>query len=258
MIRYFVLDLDGCLTYPFESPDWKIITAIRELQLKSSQVNAIPPLSLCTGRPQPYAEAVAQWLGIRHTIIFESGGGFYHPVDNKLTWSPHFTEEIEQKSREIRLWFTKEVLPQYPGMMLEFTKHTDVGMVHNNLDEIKKVYEIASQKIRDEYPEFEVHYTNVSVNIIVKDCNKASGLKFFAEQQNVSADEIAYIGDTMGDLLALKWVGAPFAPSNAIDEVKQHSTVMSEEATGGVLEAYQAIITSNKRLDKEAVGALNR
>ncbi len=246
MIKFFVLDLDGCLTYPFETPDWQSITRIRELQIQSGKDEFVPALSLCTGRPLPYAEAVAQWMGIRDTIIFESGGGFFHPLTNKLTWSPHFTDDIAKKSREIRTWFANDVLPQFPGVMLEFTKHTDVGMVHTDVEEISKVYEIARGKIEAEYPEFEVHQTGVSVNIIVKACNKVSGLQFFAERNGIPADEIAYIGDSTGDLMALDWVGAPFAPANAIKEVRKRSRVMNGEATMGVLEAYQTIITDNR------------
>ncbi len=246
MITYFVLDLDGCLTYPFETPDWQSITKIRELQLQSGKDRCIPSLSLCTGRPLPYAEAVAQWMGIRDTIIFESGGGFFHPITNELTWSPHFTEDIARRSREIREWFANDVISRFPGMMLEFTKHTDVGMVHTDADEISRVFEIAHEKIESEYPEFEVHQTGVSVNIIVRACNKASGLRFLAGRLGVDADEIAYIGDSTGDLMALDWVGAPLAPSNAISEVKARARVMNGEATLGVLEAYQTIIADNR------------
>jgi len=248
MITFFVLDLDGCLTYPFETPDWKSVTKIREYQLQSGKDQTIPALSLCTGRPLPYAEAVAQWMGVRDTIIFESGGGFFHPMTNELTWSPHFTEEVASRSQEIRHWFASDVLSQFPGMILEFTKHTDVGMVHTNVNEIEQVYEIARKRIEEDYPEFEVHQTGVSVNIIVKACNKLSGLKFFAERQGVSASQIAYIGDSTGDLMALEWAGAPFAPSNAIREVRESARVMNGEATTGVLEAYEAIIAQNRGL----------
>lgn len=248
MITFFVLDLDGCLTEPFQTPDWQAVTKIRELNLNSESDRTIPALSLCTGRPLPYAEAVAQWLGIRHTIIFESGGGFYHPVTNRLTWSPNFTEEVEQQSKEIRAWFSRDVISVFPGMMLEFTKHTDVGMVHTNVDEISQVYDIARKKVEAEYPLFEVHQTGVSVNIIVKACNKASGLQFFADSEKVSQEEIAYIGDSTGDLKALEWAGAAFAPSNAVASVKERARVMRGEATKGVLEAYEAIIEDNRKV----------
>jgi HAD superfamily hydrolase (TIGR01484 family) len=247
MIRYFLLDLDGCVTYPFQTPSWDSITKIREMQQLSLKVEHIPSLSICTGRPLPYAEAVAQWLDIRDVIIFESGGGFYHPPTNKLTWSPHFTSEIEEKSKEIKIWFSQVVMKQFPDMMFEFTKYTDVGVVHTDPDLIYRVYEMALNKIEKDFPEFEVHYTGVSVNIIVKTCNKASGLKHFADMQAVSMDEVAYIGDSSGDIQALELVGAPFAPANAINEVQERATVTRGEATDGVLEAYQALVELNKK-----------
>lgn len=249
MIKYFVLDLDGCLTYPFETPDWPSVTAIRDLQFRSENDPAIPPLSLCTGRPLPYVEAVAQWMGIRDTVVFESGGGFFHPLTNELTWSPQFTDDVALKSQEIRSWFASEVLSRFPGVMLEFTKRTDVGIVHTNLDEIAKVYEIARKHIEADYPEFEVHMTSISVNIIVKACNKASGLQYFADLQGIRANEVAYMGDSTGDMMALDWAGAAFAPANAIPGVRERSRVMSGEATAGVLQAYQTIIAENREKD---------
>lgn len=246
MISFFVLDLDGCLTQPFAPPDWESVTKIRALQMQSARDRTVPALSLCTGRPLPYAEAVAQWMGIRDTIIFESGGGFYHPLTNELTWSPHFTDDIARTSREIRTWFAGEVLAQFPGVMLEFTKHTDVGMVHTNGDDIARVYEIARKRIEADYPAFEVHQTGVSVNIIVRACNKASGLQFFADRYGVSSNGIAYIGDSTGDLKALEWAGSPYAPSNAIHEVRERSRVMNRGTTAGVLEAYEDIIAKNR------------
>ncbi|MBP3192201.1 HAD hydrolase family protein [Natronogracilivirga saccharolytica] len=247
MVRYFILDIDGCVTIPFQSPDWTAITRIRDLQQQSKYDEHVPALSLCTGRPLPYTEAVAQWLGIRNTIIFESGGGFYHPITNELTWSPHFSDEIRRKSLELRKWFQDDVLSRFPGVMLEFAKKTDVGMVHTDINEIRKVYDIAVEKIADGYPEFEAHYTEVSVNIIVKACNKASGLQFFADEHGVTADEIAYIGDSSGDTMALEWAGAPYAPANAIEEVRKRADVMNGKATRGVLEAYQQIIARNMK-----------
>ncbi|MDG5768063.1 HAD hydrolase family protein [Balneolales bacterium ANBcel1] len=254
MIRYFILDLDGCLTIPFRSPDWPAVTRIRELQLQSRDTEHIPSLTLCTGRPLPYAEAVAQWLGIRDTIIFESGGGFYHPETNKLTWSPHYTEEIAKQSGELRKWFEREVFPRFPEVMHEYTKHTDIGMVHNDYGQIRKIYEIAREKVEAEYPALEVHHTEISVNVIVRACNKESGLRFFADEYGVSSGEIAYIGDSSGDLKALAWAGAAFAPSNAIPEVRRVAAVMSGEATRGVLEAYEQLIARNQKPDGKDQG----
>jgi hydroxymethylpyrimidine pyrophosphatase-like HAD family hydrolase len=83
LIRLFVLDIDGCISHPFKTPDWESISEIRELNIRSRQEAEIPALTLCTGRPLPYAEAVAQWLDIRLPFVFESAL-LYHPVRQKI------------------------------------------------------------------------------------------------------------------------------------------------------------------------------
>lgn len=245
MITHFVLDLDGCVSVPFQPPNWQAITAIRALQQRSETEEHVPSLSLCTGRPLPYAEAVAQWLGIRHTIIFESGGGFYHPVENRLAWSPYYSEELAAQSALIREWFRREVAPEFPGVVFEFTKRTDVGVVHNNSNDISRIYEQAKHKIGQDFPDFEVHQTGISVNIIAAACNKATGLEYFCELEHTQPSQLGYIGDSSGDLKALRLAGRPFAPSNAIDEVKAVAQVMQGEATLGVLQAYEQLIALN-------------
>ena len=60
-ILLFVTDLDGCMTVPFETQHWPDYTQIRALQLQSQDDPSIPPMSICTGRPMPYAEAQAQF-----------------------------------------------------------------------------------------------------------------------------------------------------------------------------------------------------
>lgn len=245
MITHFVLDLDGCLTFPFQPPHWQAITAIRALQQRSEAEEHVPALSLCTGRPLPYAEAVAQWLGIRHTIIFESGGGFYHPLENRLGWSPNYTDELAAQSALIREWFMREIEPDYPGVVVEFAKRTDVGVVHNNKNDISRIYEQAQRKIESDFPDFEVHQTGISVNIIAAACNKATGLEHFCELEQTQPSQLGYIGDSSGDLKALRLAGIGFAPANAIDEVKSVARVMQGEATLGVLQAYEQLVVSN-------------
>src|SRR5690625_6436425 len=65
MIKLFVTDLDGCISYPYRTPNWEAIQEIRDLNIASRSIPEIPPLTICTGRPHPYAEAVAQWLDVR-------------------------------------------------------------------------------------------------------------------------------------------------------------------------------------------------
>ena len=97
MIKLFVTDLDGCVTDPFITPDWEAFSGIRELNLKSELDPSIPKLSICTGRPMPYAEAMAQILGIRIPFVFESGGGMYDVTTNTLTWTPVLNDGVRRQ-----------------------------------------------------------------------------------------------------------------------------------------------------------------
>lgn len=248
MIKIFAVDLDGCISQPFQTPDWDAISKIRELNKLSKHNPVIPALTISTGRPLPYAEAVAQWLGVYHPIVFESGGGFYHPVTNELTWSPQLTDDVFEHIRNIRKWVTEKIVPEYPGTILEFTKHTDVGVVSPDYSEIKEIYRRVRKYVEERYNIFDIHYTEVSVNVILKSSNKGTGIKQIAEMVNISTEEMAYMGDGTNDIPALEKVKLPFAPLNAREEVKKVAKVMEVEATKAVEEAYNTIIEYNRQL----------
>jgi hydroxymethylpyrimidine pyrophosphatase-like HAD family hydrolase len=248
-IRLFVTDLDGCMTVPFETPYWPDYTQIRALQLQSQDDPSIPPMSICTGRPMPYAEAQAQFLGIRLPFVFESGGGLYDLTTNTLSWNPVVTEALKADIDAIRSWAQREIFPNFPGAIPEFAKFTDVGLIHRNSSVIDHIYALATTEIAAHFPLFEVHKTDVSVNIIVKEANKGRGLELLSETLDIPLDQMAYIGDSSGDIPGLERVGMAFAPQNAQPTVKEASHLVTEsDATAGVLEAYHWLIQHNLRI----------
>lgn len=237
------------MTEPFETPNWEAYTQIRALQLQSELDPSIPPMSICTGRPMPYAEAQAQFLGVRLPFVFESGGGFCDLTTNTLTWNPIVTDTLKSDNEAIRAWVNDEIFPNFPGSMPEFAKFTDVGLIHRDKSVIDEIHTLATKKISQEYPHFEVHKTDVSVNIIVKKANKGEGLAYLSEMLEVDLSEMAYIGDSSGDIPGLELVGMAFAPSNAYERVKEVAHLVTRNpSTVGVLEAYHWIIQHNLRL----------
>ncbi len=98
------------------------------------------------------------------------------------------------------------------------------------------------------YPNFEVHYTDVSINVISKSTNKGEGIKFLCDLLDLELDEVAFIGDTGGDRPGLEIVGKPFAPNNAMESAKEVSDVMNGEDADAVLEAYKKVIEYNRSL----------
>jgi len=246
MIKLFVTDLDGCLTYPFETPDWELVTKLRKYNQLSRTDPTVPALTICTGRPQPYVEAVAQWLDVEYPVIFESGGGLYKPRVNELHWSPFLTDDMMKHINHIRNYVSNEILPDYPHSFIEFAKHTDVGVVSAQFSEIKEIYQRVSEFVLERYTEFEIHYTEVSCNVITKACNKEAGISFLSEMTSISTQEMAYIGDGTNDIPTLTKVGKPFAPQNAREETREVATVLKNKATAAVIEAYEILIAKNR------------
>ncbi|REL37666.1 HAD family phosphatase [Rhodohalobacter sp. SW132] len=245
MIKLFVTDLDGCISHPFKTPHWESINRLRELNQKSAEDSEIPPLTICTGRPFPYAEAVGQWLDIRYPFVFESAG-LYHWEGNRIQTALDETGESLDPIYAVKAWLTDEILPEYPNAILEFTKMMDAGIVCPDESVINKIHERALKYIPENFEGLEIHTTEISINILMPGNNKLRGLQLLGEHLNISLDQMAYIGDTGGDAVALKEVKMPFAPSNARKVAKDVAKVTVGETTQGVLEAYEEVIEYNR------------
>lgn len=245
MIKLFITDLDGCVSTPFISPDWKLLSEIRRLNDQHLDDIAVPPLTICSGRPLPYVEAVAQWLNITHPAVFESAG-IFDVGKYEVQFLPVFDEKAEQQVEELKRWLEREVIPEYPGMVLEFTKKMDAGLIHPNKEAIDDAFPAIKEYVANRYPIFEVHKTEVSINVILAENNKENGILRLCELLDITPREVAYIGDSSGDIPGLKIVAQPYAPGNAVAEVKEHAEVLNAEVTEAVLMAYNRIIQKNR------------
>lgn len=247
MIKLFITDLDGCIAQPFISPDWAAISEIKKLSERSRTEEHIPALTICSGRPFPYVEAIGQWLNIEAPMIFESGGGMYDIKTNEISWNPHFDEEAKIAVAEIKEWLEGTLIKNYKGTYPEFAKYTDAGLVNPDTAKINLMHAEVLNHVGKNYPMFEVHATDVSVNIILKKANKGEGIRFLCKKMGLKLEEVAYIGDSSGDIPGLEIVGESFAPANAKDIVKQQVDNVTVETTWGVLGAYHYLIKLNKR-----------
>jgi len=246
MVKLFVADLDGCISIPFQTPNFSELAQIRSYSERAKEEDTIPHLTICTGRPLPYAEAVAQWLDVKLPIIFESGGGIFNTVTNHITWSPEYKAN-KSDIDAIRSWVQEHIVSNYDGVMPEFAKQTDVGLVHPKESVIDEIYPQIEKYVTQNYFQFDVHYTEVSVNIILKDSNKGTGVETLSAFTDIALEEMAYIGDGTNDIPAMKRVGAAYAPSNCRGEVAEHARVIDKKATSAVLEVYKKLIRENRK-----------
>lgn len=248
MIELFVTDIDGCLGLPFVPYDLEGLGTLRgyaEEAGRPGDDRAKPALTICSGRPYPYVEALTQTLDVRTPVLFEAGAGLFDPVAAKTLWSPRWTKDLESTMEELRHWLATECIPG-TRLMLDHAKRTHAGVITPDPDEIAELRPRVERYVDENADGLRVFTTDNSVDIVPGGITKRHGLAWLADTLDVEMDEIAYIGDTNGDLEALDAVGTSFAPANAHEVVREQVDYVTDGSIlEGTLEAYRFCVQRN-------------
>ena len=241
-IRLFVSDIDGCLSEPYSPFRLDLLNELATLaegiRVDSRPVGR-PALSVCSGRSYPYVEAVTQMLRLETPVVFEAGGGMFDPVRSRWSWSPQFSAGLKRQIAEIRSWLQSDVMPG-TAMDIDHAKKTQASLAGPIVDEVLGAVPLVEQFVGEGFPELIVAHTDISIDVIPLSLNKASGIQWLADTLGISLEEIAFIGDTNGDVPALEIVGSSFAPSNAKKAARDVAHITTNGAViDGVLEAYR-------------------
>ena len=249
MIELFVSDIDGCLAEAYRPYDLPALATLADHAARAGDLGSVPgrpAFSLCSGRAYAYVEAMSQLLGLRTPVLFESGGGIFDPVEVRVTWHPAFSAAVEAEIEAVRSWLMSDVLPG-TTMMYDYGKRTQAGIIGPDFDEVESLAPIVRTYVNKHHPGLQVLQTTVSIDVVASGVAKLDGLHWLSERLGISLAEIAYIGDTHGDIPALQAVGASFAPANAtpdVQEAVQHVTALP--LAEGVIEAYEWCLTRNQ------------
>jgi 3-deoxy-D-manno-octulosonate 8-phosphate phosphatase (KDO 8-P phosphatase) len=80
----------------------------------------------------------------------------------------------------------------------------------------------------------EGRFRNLGVkDIYLQSRNKTVEMKDFIEKHGLEKDDILYMGDDLPDYPAMKEVGFPTCPSDAVEEIKSISVYISDKPGGG-------------------------
>ncbi|PLX20445.1 hypothetical protein C0584_05915 [Candidatus Parcubacteria bacterium] len=238
-----VCDIEGCLTINKKQPiDTGILTKVHAY-CELARVGETAPLVLCTGRPQPYAEAIIQTLDAFFPLfpsVVENGCFLYFPVDDIVLPNPAIIGR-EKEFRNIRTLLDQTIVANHqakvePGKEFCISLNPLGGL---NPSELQKIIE---KTLPDNLKQmiFIVHSSS-AVDITPVGVDKASGLKFLSEKTGIKPEKMLGIGDTAGDFPMLSLVGHPACPANASDDVIQlvkdrSGYVASTPNTAGVWE----------------------
>lgn len=237
-----ICDLDGCLADENGGPlDLERLLRLAEYNRRAQRNTGEPPLTICTGRPEPFAEAMCRVLANESLpCVAENGAWLFYPAGNRYELDPAITadhlEYVHAASKLLDEKYRSAGVQQQPG------KKAAVSLYHSRPEYLQQIApEIRETFERRGWP-FRVSMTWNYINCDLEFVSKASGLRRFFAATGIDPRRAAAIGDTMSDL-AMAEAAAWFAcPANASHEIKQHADYISPHVeVGGVLDIVERL-----------------
>lgn len=232
-LKLVISDIDGCLSVDKGIPfDPVGMAALREHQDRAREGIGLP-ITLCSGRGQPYMEAVGQFLGITEPMICEAGSMIYDPRVDTVTLNPMITDDHIKAMRGLK----KKLFQSFEGRGIRFDVGKEICLSISPLpfpvesEELDKaVIELLQETIDlAEEDLFNVSRSSCSVDVTPKGVDKASGIAMLSEKIGVAPMDMLGIGDSYNDLSFLKIVGTSACPANGVPSVKELVHYVSPE-----------------------------
>lgn len=231
-----VADVDGCLTsegsVPFHEETLHALAA-------AVRGGGLPPLTLCTGRPQPYVEVLMKLFDIRLPAICENGAVIYTLPDNRAVYGPGVRAERIHQLRALRSFIEDDLLPRHPGTVLQFGKEAQISVFSDDPARLPPLVAPIEEFIAGNggLPEVHISPSHYYLNISLIGVSKGVALQHLFQELRIDSARVLGIGDTIGDLPIREAVGTFACPANAHGEIREVADYVAKQEEGaGVLE----------------------
>jgi 3-deoxy-D-manno-octulosonate 8-phosphate phosphatase KdsC-like HAD superfamily phosphatase len=247
-LRVVLVDIDGVLT-PGEGA-----TAEPELLARVASWNdaaaidpAMPAISLCSGRQEPYVELLAQLTHAFLPCLFEHGAGMLNPRGFRFTFNPGLGASPWRAVAAMRealdgLVSSGRAFVQ-PGKEATLTLYPLGPMT---VGELAAAAEMAAAQAGST---FRVTPNIRGVELRPPGIDKGAGALWLAEHLGIPLRSFAGVGDADDDLTFLRVVGYSAAPANASSSVRSTARYVATRPFGeGLVEILEHLLDVNRRV----------
>lgn len=232
-----ICDIDGCLVAETTAPfDLDALAKVRAHNQRALDRGDVPVITLCSGRPQPFAESICRLIG--NTLmpcVCEMGVWLYHPGTNVYEMDPAITPAHLHAVREASAWAADVWGPK--GVTQQPGKNASVTLYHRDTRFLTdEVFPAVSAEFQRRAWPFRVSMTWYYINCDLVHVSKGTGLDRLLAATRLDRARIAGIGDTMSDKCIADRVAFFACPSNAAPAIKEHAHYVAKapEAQGVV------------------------
>jgi hydroxymethylpyrimidine pyrophosphatase-like HAD family hydrolase len=232
-----ISDIDGCLgpesTAPMEPAK---LARLDQWNRAAISAGDRPILTVCSGRPQPYAEAICRTIGnAALPCVCEMGVWLYDPRDNAYIIDPAIRPEHIDAVHAAMRWVDRDLAPR--GVVYQPGKAASMSLWHPDTEFLMNLIPSIKDKIAAERWPLRVSRTVAWVNCDLQFVTKRTGIERLIKRCGLNKERLAGIGDTLGDIAIRESVGFFACPANADPELKKVADYVSSEAeVDGVLD----------------------
>jgi hydroxymethylpyrimidine pyrophosphatase-like HAD family hydrolase len=237
-----ICDIDGCLSPEGpQSFDAEALLQVAHYNQRAEQERDRPQLTLCTGRPVPFAEAMCRLLQNRSVpCVAEGGVWLFHPARNEFWMDPAITETDLEVVRDAERFFRRAYA--HRGFSVQPGKTASLSLYHRDRPALLALIpEIEQEAAQRGWP-LRISSTWCYLNCDLKHVSKGTGIRRLLEEVPLPRERLAGIGDTLGDRTIADAVGWFACPANADAPIRARAHFVSaQREVHGVLEILDRI-----------------
>ena len=247
-VRVVLADVDGVITAGEGQPaDLPLLARLMDINRTALVDPQVPAVTLCTGRPAPYVEALAQMIGAFLPCIFEHGAGLFYPRSFQYVFSPALGSDYAANLANLR--GAVEPLLRSGLAFVQPGKEASMTLYPLGSASFEALLEAATAAAAPLGGFFTVEPNATAVEVRPRGIDKGTGARWLAEVVDVPLAEFAGVGDSATDLPFLRVVGHPAAPANAAPAVRAEvADIASACYAEGLLEIVGRLASANKLL----------
>ncbi len=241
-----ICDIDGCLGPESTEPmDLDGLRQIRDWNQHAIEKRDRPIVTLCSGRPLPFAEAMCRIIGNSELpAICENGVWLFDPKSNEFLRDPAILPQHVHAVHEAQEWIERVFYPQ--GVVFQPGKSASISLWHPNTDFLRTLVPQLVEKFQAERWPFRVSMTVAWINCDLEFISKSSGLRRFIDRTGLAHSRLLGIGDSASDLAMRDYCSAFAGPLNAAPEVKNVADFIAKTSEiHGVIEILGQMCRSN-------------
>jgi hypothetical protein len=242
-MRLVVFDIDGVLTDGEAQPwDLELMALLAGLNHAARQDSQRRAVTLCSGRPAPYVDAMLQAIDGHLPAIFESGAGLYDPTGYRF-W-PHPALGSGSRMRQARQRLTAALVR--PGhATIQPGKEYSLSLFPTEHTALAALEPLASRALGPLAERIDLVCSASCLNVMPAGIDKAGGLHFLSQVTGIPLAAMLAVGDSLVDAPMLTVAGCSAAPANASSTIQGMAQfVAPSPAAQGVREilAYFSIV----------------